>query len=44
MYDYLYFGRYNDLINFLNENNIKKENIIKLFHFDIGFALIYYKE
>lgn len=45
MYAYQGFQYYFDLINFLNENKIKKENILKICHYDDGgWGLILYTE
>lgn len=44
MYAYHGFKYHYDLIDFLNENNIKKEDIIKICEYDNGWGLIYYKE
>lgn len=44
MYAYKGFSAHYDLINFLNDNHIKKENIIQIFEFPAGWGLIYYVE
>ena len=39
------FKPYNDLVEFVNKNNIKKDDILKIAHSDNGrYTLFYYSE
>lgn len=50
MYRFELFTSFDEIVNFLNEKHIKKENIIKIinravdFEYEYKYSLIYYEE